>query len=500
MPDIFFPGQPGDPPEGYVLSPEQLARVAAAAQVAPVTRAAYDLLSPPQPDTVYRITDEPGVLYLGADQLGGGTGLTQGQVDALNSALQPGDVVGLPFKATISLTGPDEPATVTADIERLIIPESVELDSVGMECTGEAPVGGPLVVDINSGVGGPSILGDKLAVSSGATTTLTSTVLPTITSPSVPGGTVLSFDIDRVGELRRGSGVKVWLSGTYTASPRLPEFEGLEFTVTTTAPNQVFNLLTRANVDYNVNWGDGSADQDVTYTGTVFFSQPHTYATPGTHRVKVVTENLFQLSFHNDNTSAALITSFLGAPENFPWRGFSFAFSGCVNAGPIPGYFFNPPGEENFDQRDMSNAFRLLSFPNEFPLYDLRWGTAFSFAFGYCNYLSFPDIRLNQSTSFFGAFRTNPVLRDFPPIFSTWAPASVANNCFEQGWLGCTSLTAESVENIFTSIDASGQSGPETGNQIRVDFDADTGQPDIDEAVVNLKARGWAPFLNGVIL
>jgi hypothetical protein len=62
-----------------------------AAQATPVTRAEYDLLSPPQAETLYRITDEPGVFYVGAERVGGDS-LTQEQEALLNNALQPEDV------------------------------------------------------------------------------------------------------------------------------------------------------------------------------------------------------------------------------------------------------------------------------------------------------------------------------------------------------------------------------------------------------------------------
>jgi hypothetical protein len=84
----------------------------------------------------------------------------------------------------------------------------------------------------------------------------------------------------------------------------------------------------------------------------------------------------------------------------------------------------------------------------------------------------------------------------------------VNSYCFNQTWLGCTSLTAQSVENILTSLDTSGVYGTDTGasggtqlsdNTIDIDYDGTTLSSATSTAITNLKSKNWAISINSVI-
>jgi hypothetical protein len=107
-------------------------------------------------------------------------------------------------------------------------------------------------------------------------------------------------------------------------------------------------------------------------------------------------------------------------------------------------------------------------------------------------------------------------LTDFSyDVFSNWNPSVIQNQCFNSTWDGCTALTAQSVENILTSIDASGQYATSDGDPyqntvntqladagIDIDYNVATGSLSAatNSAVTSLKAKGWSIIVNNVTL
>jgi len=100
-------------------------------------------------------------------------------------------------------------------------------------------------------------------------------------------------------------------------------------------------------------------------------------------------------------------------------------------------------------------------------------------------------------------------LTTFPSgFFNNWSPASLTNGVFNITWAGCTSLTAQSVENILTSLDTSGVYGTDTGasggtqladNTIDIDYDGTTLSSATSTAITGLKSKNWAISINSVI-
>lgn len=93
-------------------------------------------------------------------------------------------------------------------------------------------------------------------------------------------------------------------------------------------------------------------------------------------------------------------------------------------------------------------------------------------------------------------------------MFDNWSPTSLAEGVFSQTWDGCTSLTAQSVENILTSIDTSGVYGTDTGlssgtqladHTIDIDYDGTSLSSATTTAIANLKNKDWAIKINNVI-
>ena len=96
-------------------------------------------------------------------------------------------------------------------------------------------------------------------------------------------------------------------------------------------------------------------------------------------------------------------------------------------------------------------------------------------------------------------------------MFANWNPASITSGVFNNTWTNCTSLTAQSVENILTSIDASGHYA--TTNKVSggtaladagidIDYNVATGSLSAatNSAIDSLSGKGWEVFINGVLV
>jgi len=157
-----------------------------------------------------------------------------------------------------------------------------------------------------------------------------------------------------------------------------------------------------------------------------------------------------------------------------------------------------------------SGAWRDCSSLTSFPLIDTSSGTTFALAwYGCASLTSFPAIDTPSGTNFLAAWYSCTNLTTFPTgFFDSWSPASVSNGVFNLAWDGCTSLTAQSVENILTSIDTSGIYGTDTGlssgtqlgdHTIDIDYDGTTLSSATATAITNLKNKDWAISINSVI-
>ena len=155
-------------------------------------------------------------------------------------------------------------------------------------------------------------------------------------------------------------------------------------------------------------------------------------------------------------------------------------------------------------------AWRACSSLTSFPLINTSLVTNFINAWKDCSSLtSFPLINTESGTNFTQAWRSCSSLTTFPAgVFDNWSPSSISSGVFDRTWDGCTSLTAQSVENILTSLDTSGVYGTDTGasggtqladNTIDIDYDGTTLSSATTTAISNLKTKDWAININNVI-
>ena len=107
----------------------------------------------------------------------------------------------------------------------------------------------------------------------------------------------------------------------------------------------------------------------------------------------------------------------------------------------------------------------------------------------------------------YAAWYSCAALTDFSAdVFANWNPSSISSGVFNGTWKFC-SLTAQSVENILTSIDASGHfattnklaGGTPLGDAgIDIDYNGDPLTAATTAAITSLKSKGWGIFINNV--
>jgi hypothetical protein len=94
-------------------------------------------------------------------------------------------------------------------------------------------------------------------------------------------------------------------------------------------------------------------------------------------------------------------------------------------------------------------------------------------------------------------------------VFDNWNPSSITSEVFNLTWSGCTSLTAQSVENILTSIDASGKYATTNGASggtaladagIDIDYNGDPLSAATTAAIDSLSGKGWQVYINGELV
>jgi hypothetical protein len=149
------------------------------------------------------------------------------------------------------------------------------------------------------------------------------------------------------------------------------------------------------------------------------------------------------------------------------------------------------------------NCSSLESFSVELPSV-----TNAMFAWDGCSSLTSFDVSLPSASQMYRAWARCSSLTDFSAdVFSNWNPSSISSGVFDFAWLGCSSLTSQSVENILTSIDSTGHyattnklSGgtPLIDAGIDITYNGDPLSAATTAAITSLKSKGWSIFINSV--
>ena len=148
-------------------------------------------------------------IFFWDDSAGRATGLTVGTgLEISGTTLNR---TAIPIE--IGLACSDETTALTTGTAKVTfrMPCAITLTAVRATLA-TAPVGSPLIVDINEG--GTSILSTKLSIDASEKTSTTAASAAVISDSSLADDAEITIDIDQVGSSTAGAGLKVWLIGT----------------------------------------------------------------------------------------------------------------------------------------------------------------------------------------------------------------------------------------------------------------------------------------------
>jgi hypothetical protein len=144
---------------------------------------------------------------------------------------------------------------------------------------------------------------------------------------------------------------------------------------------------------------------------------------------------------------------------------------------------------------DFYAAWGFCSSLTSFPLIDTSSGTDFGSAWDGCSSLtSFPLIDTSSGTDFSSAWYDCSSLTTFPAnMFDT--TGTLLSYAFNSAWTKCA-LTAQSIENILTSLDINGASNITLHINIGTNASKSTWSTSANDAYDNLIAKGWTISYN----
>lgn len=121
---------------------------------------------------------------------------------------------GAPFVVAIACG--DETTDLTAGTAKATfrMPKAMTVSQVRASVT-TAPDGSALIADINQG--GVSILSTKITIDAGEKTSVTAATPPAISDSALADDAEITVDIDAVGSVAAGAGLKIYLIGTETS-------------------------------------------------------------------------------------------------------------------------------------------------------------------------------------------------------------------------------------------------------------------------------------------
>ena len=307
----------------------------------------------------------------------------------------------------------------------------------------------------------------------------------------------------------------------------------LAFLEYTTANVSEFEIQFVGSPNYDVDWGDGSTD-----TGLTNLRKLHTYSIAGVYTVKITPAagsilRPEQFGLPNFSTNLTKVGgtggSELGTNLQRAWRGITSLISfGAIDTSSVThmiATFNGCTGLTSFPLINTSNVVTLnncwtgCSGLTSFPLIDTSSTTDLNGTWTSCISLtSFPSLNTGSCTNFTSAWRDNRALTTFPSLdfssgttfLAAWRdchtlttyPANqfdntgtLASNAFTNAWVSCA-LTAQSIENILTSLDTNGASNINLNLNAGSNAGKSTWSTAANTAYTNLINKGWTISYN----
>ena len=236
--------------------------------------------------------------------------------------------------------------------------------------------------------------------------------------------------------------------------------EVLAFLEYTTASVSSFRIRTIGVPNYDVDWGDGSTE-----TVTVI-EKDHTYSTAGVYTIKI---------------TPAEGSTF--RPEQYGVPNFGTSLTKVDGTG----------GSEL--GTNLTKWLREHTTLTSFGVVDVSSVENFQATWRGCSGLTtFPSLDYSSGTNFAAAWQDCTSLTTFPAnrFDSTGTLVSTA---FNNSWINCA-LSAQSIENILTSLDTNGASNITLGISAGTNAAKSTWTAAANTAYTNLVNKGWTISYN----
>ena len=290
--------------------------------------------------------------------------------------------------------------------------------------------------------------------------------------------------------------------------------------------------ITRAGagpVTYDIDWGDGTTGNSTNVN--------HTYTQTGFFDIGITTTNAYIFQLKSDNTSYGSVIAY-AAKNTFSMTtsqpvindleflsSLSYPNAAFATLTSMQQSFSNLPNLREFPLLDLSSCTNfdstwngsssLKSFPacdvssgtnfraawrscfsfKSFPVIDVSNGTNFEQSWQFCrNLTTFPALNFSSATTFRVCWNRCNQLSSFPAnMFDS--TGTLASNAFHSAFQYC-SLSAQSIENILTSLDTNGA----TGIQLHIDQGNSaaysTWSSAAQTALSNLQGKSWTVSYN----
>jgi len=283
---------------------------------------------------------------------------------------------------------------------------------------------------------------------------------------------------------------------------------GLGYTISNSGTS--FELQSFGTVDYKVDWGDGSAVETSTANNL-----SHTYATAGTYKITINSNSGVYRPRFNNSGEEDQITSivYAGTDSNAVGTSLQNAFFGANNMTE----YKQINASTTASVTSFQSCWRSCSGLTSFPQIDTSSGTSFSYAWEGCTGLTaFPVLDVSNATTVASTWRGCNSITTFPSL-----DYSSATN-FSYAWFTCSSLanfpanqfdstgtlttfhntfrdcalTAQSIENILTSLDTNGAQNITLAIQGGTNAAKTTWSTAANTAYTNLINKGWTITYN----
>jgi len=290
-------------------------------------------------------------------------------------------------------------------------------------------------------------------------------------------------------------------------------------------------IQSAGTVDHTIDWGDGTVDENLT-TNT----PSHTYSSVGSYKIKVFSAGVYRpyLNNHasiqrtvtkveiteNANLGTSLRDAFKAASKLSTFKcAFSVTnsvtdirnmFSSCAalstidlfdtsNATNFGSMYYGCRGVAAFPEFNSSSAttigsmFRITQ-PTELPNLDVSNIEFFSATWRECSIPSFPSFYDFSSGRGFNEAWRSSALYNFPAnMFDT--TGTLSSTAFRNAFNSCR-LTAQSIENVLTSLDTNGATGIELHIGGGQNASYSTWSSAAQTALTNLQNKSWTVTYN----